>query len=117
MGTVNNKTNPIQVIEAGNYNANKVLFHPLSFSSNLICPNNLDTQKLHLHTKNSSLNRIELYSSYTFPVHYDHYRFTDVIECQHTRTSTCTNATVVKSNELPIQGINNRRFSSLYDKW
>lgn len=117
MRTGNNKTKPIQVIEAGNYNANSVLFHTMGFSSNLICPDNLDTQKIPLHTLNSSLNRIELYSSHIFPVHHDHYQFTDVIECQHTRTSTCINVTVAKSNGPPIQGINNCRFSSLYDKW
>ena len=117
MGTGSNKTKPIQVIEAGNYNANTVLSPSTGFSSNLIYPYNLDTQKLHLHNINSSLNRIELYSSHTFPVHDDPYRFTDVIEWQHTSTRTCTDATVLKSNKLPIQGINNRRFSSLYDMW
>jgi len=83
----NNKTKPREVIEAVIWNSGKSGICHMSFGSSLLYLNELNEQKLHLHTKNSSLNQFEQDSSHSFPLQHDQGPPTTVTSDQ--TASTC----------------------------
>ena len=83
----NNKTKPQQVIELIKWNSVFTEIFHMSFGSTFTRLNDLNTQKLHQHTKNSSPNYFEQDSSRSFPLPYEHRPPSTVITYQ--TESTC----------------------------
>ena len=83
----NNKTKPQQVIELIKWNSVFEGIPHMSFGSTFTRLNDLNTQKLHQHTKNSSLNYFEQDSSQSLPLPYEHRPPSTVIAYQ--TVSTC----------------------------
>ncbi len=86
----NNKTKPGEVIEPMKWNSGFYQINHMSFCSNLNHRNNLNTQKLQHHTKNSSLNQFEQDSSHSFPLPHDPIPVTSVIAYLTATTRTAT---------------------------